>query len=86
MMFDPETGAAPSGGAEDGHHDDHGGHGIHLPDMSYYPIMLAAGITLGMGGLMAGNWVIVLGGVIGMWGLIGWSLEPVNDPAPDVEH
>lgn len=66
-------------------HDDHG-HGIHLPDMSYYPMILSAGVVLAMGGLMAGLWLVILGAVIGMWGLIGWSLEPVNDPAPGGEH
>lgn len=81
-----EPEGAPSGGADEDEHDKHGGHGIHLPDMSYYPFMAAAGTTLGMGGLMAGYWVIVLGGIIGIWGIIGWSLEPVNDPDPDVEH
>ncbi len=70
---------------EDGH-DGHGGHGIHLPDMSYYPIMAAAGTTIGMGGLMAGYWVIIVGGILGLWGIIGWSLEPVNDPDPEAEH
>jgi len=54
--------------------------------MSYYPFILAAGITLAMGGLMAAIWVVVIGAVLGMWGLMGWSLEPVNDPAPGAEH
>ena len=76
-LFALETGVAPSGSADDEHGD--GGHGIHLPDMSYYPILLAAGVALGLGGLMAGIWVLAVGGVIGMWGLFGWSLEPVNE-------
>ncbi len=54
--------------------------------MSYYPFLAAAGTTIGMGGLMAGYWVIVLGGVMGLGGIIGWSLEPVNDPEPGAEH
>ena len=58
---------APTGAQEEaehgepGEHDEHGGHDIHLPDMSYYPIIAAAGIALSLGGLMAGNWLIVVG-------------------------
>lgn len=78
--------AAPAAELAQNAHGEHGGHGIHLPDKSYYPIILAAGITLGIGGLMAGYWLTAIGGVIGMWGLMGWSLEPVNDPEPQLEH
>ena len=35
---------------------------------------------------MAGMWLVVVGGIIGMWGLLGWSLEPVNEPVPGAEH
>jgi cytochrome c oxidase subunit 1 len=81
----------PSGGAEahgDAHHGDGhgGGHGIHLPDMSYYPVILAAGIALGVGGLIVDPWLGGVGGAIGLWGLLGWSFEPVNDPAPEGAH
>ncbi|MEX0762541.1 MAG: cytochrome c oxidase subunit I [Dehalococcoidia bacterium] len=60
----------------------HGGgsHGIHLPDMSYYPIILAAGIAIAMGGLMFSYIVSVLGAVLIVWGLLGWSLEPASEP------
>ncbi len=55
-------------------------HGIHLPDLSYYPLILAAGVTLLAVGMMTHFSVIVLGGIGIFWGAIGWSLEPVNDP------
>ena len=55
-------------------------HGIHLPDLSYYPLILAAGITILAVGMMTHFSVIVLGGIGIFWGAIGWSLEPVNDP------
>ena len=48
--------------------------------MSYYPLILSAGLTIAMAGLMTSYWVIALGGILMIWGLIGWSLEPVNDP------
>ena len=75
----------PSGGAvnheEEGHSE-----GIHLPDMSYYPILIAAGLALAAGGLFTHNAVIIAGGLITMWGLIGWSLEPANEPAAKPEE
>ncbi len=62
------------GGHGDGHSD------IHLPDMSYYPFILALGIA-GLGaGFLSNNVVIAVGAVILIWGLIGWAMEPVNDP------
>ena len=29
--------------------------------------------------------VIIVGVVILLWGLLGWSMEPVNDPVPEGE-
>jgi len=92
-LLEHEEGHAPSGAQEDlhleapsgGSDDDHG-HGIHLPDMSYYPLLVSLGVTLGLAGLMAGLWLTVIGAVIGLWGVFGWSLEPVNDPTPGADH
>jgi cytochrome c oxidase subunit 1 len=65
-------------GGSDGHGDGHSA--IHLPDMSYYPFILALGIA-GLGaGFLSNNVVIAVGAVILVWGLIGWAMEPVNDP------
>ena len=47
--------------------------------MSYYPMILAAGITLAMAGMFTEYWVIGIGGGLIAWGLLGWSFEPVND-------
>ena len=63
------------------------GGGIHLPDMSYYPLIVGAGIALAAGGLLVGGItltagvpIIVAGGLAIAWGIIGWAFEPVNDP------
>ena len=91
---------APSGAqfddADDEHHDDHAevhhaaadhGHGdIHLPDMSYYPLILAVGLTIVAAGLMTYIPVIVIGAIVLVWGLLGWAYEPVNDPDPESSH
>ena len=69
--------------AEDEHGEDDHGHGIHLPDMSYYPFILAIGLTIVGAGLMTYIPVIAIGVVVLVWGLLGWSMEPVNDPEPE---
>ncbi len=84
--------AATGGYGSSGHndHDDHG-HGIHLPDMSYYPFILALGITI-LAALMivVQGWrflptiaLLSPGIIVLLWGLLGWAFEPVNDPEPD---
>ncbi len=67
-----------------GHEDDHDD--IHLPDMSYYPFILAVGLTIVAAGLMSEIWVIAVGALVLIWGLLGWSMEPVNDPAEGAAH
>ena len=65
-------------GSSDGHGDGHSA--IHLPDMSYYPFILSLGVA-GLGaGFLTNNTVIAVGAVVLVWGLIGWAMEPVNDP------
>ena len=66
---------------EEHHGDDEHGHGgIHLPDMSYYPIILAAGLTIVGAGLMTVIPVIIIGTIVLLWGLLGWSFEPGQRP------
>ncbi|MDP6081197.1 MAG: cytochrome c oxidase subunit I [Arenicellales bacterium] len=52
---------------------------IHLPSMSYYPILISAGIALAMAGLFEIWWLLGLGTFIGIWGLFGWSFEPPSE-------
>lgn len=62
------------------HEDGHGHGGIHLPDMSYYPFIVAAGIAIFGIGFLTHWGVIIAGAPIFVWGTLGWSMEPVNDP------
>ncbi|MCY4473945.1 MAG: cytochrome c oxidase subunit I [Chloroflexi bacterium] len=83
-QFDDDVAEEEDEHSEEHHGDDEHGHGgIHLPDMSYYPIILAAGLTIVGAGLMTAVPVIVIGTIVLLWGLLGWSFEPVNDPVPD---
>ena len=83
----------PSGGSvnEDvvhsfeGHDDAHGGSGggIHLPQKSYYPILISAGLAILGGGFLTHYAVIAVGAIVVLWAMMGWSMEPVNDPEPE---
>jgi cytochrome c oxidase subunit 1 len=73
----PEGVPAPviAGGAN-GHGDESHGHGIHMPDPSYFPAVAALGIPL-MGYGVIYNWALIpIGGLIALLGLFGWVLEP----------
>ncbi|MCZ6538721.1 MAG: cytochrome c oxidase subunit I [Chloroflexi bacterium] len=72
-----------SGGAYGYDAAEHGHGKIHLPDMSYYPVVLAIGLGIIGTGFLTHWSVIIVGGPVLIWGLLGWSMEPVNDPGPE---
>ena len=53
---------------------------IHLPDQSYYPFILALGLAILGAGFLSNIYIIAISVPIMIWGLLGWSMEPVNDP------
>jgi cytochrome c oxidase subunit 1 len=79
--------ALPSGGADaaaadHGDHSDegdHGGHHIHLPSPSYYPFVVALGLPiLGYAAVYSSVWLAVLGGLVLLFGLYAWAIEPAD--------
>jgi cytochrome c oxidase subunit I len=66
-----QAGAADHDG---GHRDD--GHGIHLPNPSFWPIFAAAGLPLLGYGVLFHWWMAGLGGVVLLVAIYGWALEP----------
>ena len=59
------------------HGDGHGGgHGIHLPGPSYYPVLASLGLPVIGYGLIFGWWLVGLGLVLTFAGFFGWILEP----------
>jgi cytochrome c oxidase subunit 1 len=61
--------------------DDEHGSNIHLPSPSYYPALSSLGIVIAGFGLvmLPVGWLFFgVGMAIAMWGLFGWSLEPVT--------
>ena len=61
--------------------------GIHMPDLSYWPIVPPIGLLIGAYGMLFAFWpVAVLGLVIAIWGIYSWAFEPVNEPSDHGEH
>jgi len=75
----------PAGGSGDAHIDPHvdphggehiGGHGIHLPGPSYFPLIAALGLPIAAYGLIFNWWLVGAGLVLVLAGFYGWILEP----------
>jgi cytochrome c oxidase subunit 1 len=70
-----ELAAAETHGDE--HAGDHGGHAIHMPSPSYFPIIAALGLPiLGYGLIFSVLPAVVVGAVVTLTGFFGWALEP----------
>jgi cytochrome c oxidase subunit 1 len=64
------------------HHDEDEEHAdIHMPDPSYFPLIAAAGLPLIGYGLIYHWSIAVLGALVSLLGLFGWSMEPVAEEA-----
>jgi cytochrome c oxidase subunit 1 len=93
----PDGRPAPvvSGGANEhgddagdaGHEDTRGGggHGIHLPSPSYWPLVAALGLPMMAYGLLYTPWLAAAGGLVLLVGLYSWALEPSAEPEPAPE-
>ena len=58
---------------------------IHLPNPSYFPLIMAAGFPLMFYGIIYhttawGKILIAIGAVISLAAVIGWAIEPVEEP------
>ena len=80
-------------GAAQAHGHDDGGHAIHMPDPSYWPVVLSAGITMLAGGLLIYKWHQILGflvisvfGLLALYATYRWAFEPVNEPNDEESH
>jgi cytochrome c oxidase subunit 1 len=71
----------PAGAAihspEEGH--DGGGHGIHLPSPSYFPLIAAAGFPFVAVGFIYDYALLGVGAGLLLVGLFGWALEPATE-------
>jgi len=54
------------------------GHGIHMPNPSYWPMFSAFGMTVMMAGLIFGLGLGVPGGLLFVYSTYRWALEPAS--------
>jgi cytochrome c oxidase subunit 1 len=57
-------------------HDEDEGHGIHLPDPSYFPVVASLGVVVMAYGVIFFLPVVIVGALVTLLGLFGWVLEP----------
>jgi cytochrome c oxidase subunit 1 len=65
-----------AGGSEAAREQHGGGHGIHLPGPSYFPLVAALGFPLIGYGIMFHWWMAFVGAAVLLAGVFGWALEP----------
>jgi cytochrome c oxidase subunit 1 len=59
-----------------------GGHGIHMPSPSYWPLVAALGFpVLAYSAIFRALPLVFVGAVVLLTGLYGWVLEPVAEPS-----
>ena len=72
----PSAGEHAGGDGDAGHG---GGHAIHMPSPSYFPLIAAAGFPIVGYGLIFGVPAVAVGLVITLAGFFGWALEPSSE-------
>jgi cytochrome c oxidase subunit 1 len=80
----------PSGGSDDAptavathdaSPDGHGGHGIHMPSPSYFPLIVALGLpVIGYGAVFKTFWLLIPGAIVVLFGIYAWFIEPGTAP------
>ena len=65
--------------ADDEEDDGEGGHGIHLPSPSYFPLIAAAGLPIIATGLIYDPALVAVGVATTMIGVFGWAIEPPTE-------
>ncbi|MHB8512894.1 MAG: cytochrome c oxidase subunit I [Actinomycetota bacterium] len=69
----------PAGAQAEAHHEPSGGHGIHMPSPSYFPIISALGLPIIGYGVIFKPWAAIPGFLILLLGLYGWANEPASE-------
>lgn len=76
------AGASPEHADEGEHHGEH----IHMPDPSYWPLVLAIGIPIAGWGVITGVWALSgVGLAIVLVSALGWAIEPESEPEAEAE-
>jgi cytochrome c oxidase subunit 1 len=61
------------------HRDGHGGHGIHLPSPSYFPLIASIGMPIIATGLIYDTALVPVGATLLIVGIYGWAMEPATE-------
>ena len=61
-------------------------HDIHMPTPSFYPLIVAVGLTLIAGGLISHLAVTIIGGILAIAAIYGWAFEPATAPKSEGVH
>lgn len=72
--------AVPQGGSGSGGYGSEENHGIHMPSPSYWPLVIAIGLTTAAYGMIYNYGVAAFGVAIVMVGIYAWALEPAAEP------
>jgi len=70
----------PAGAADDDHGDEVDIRGIHIPDPSYFPIFVALGLAMMMGGIAFHVSISLVGLTVFLVAIFGWAFEPTVEP------
>ncbi len=71
----PVVAGAANGHEEEGY-EDHGGHSIHMPSPSYFPLLAALGFPIMATGFIYDYALVAVGAAVLFVGIYGWALEP----------
>jgi cytochrome c oxidase subunit 1 len=66
----------PAGAASDAGTHGGGGHTIHLPSPSFWPLVASAGLPVIAYGAIYSWWLVGVGALVALVGFYGWALEP----------
>ena len=70
------------GGAQETEEEEHaegGGHGIHMPSPSFFPLIAAIGLPIIATGLIYDAAIVAVGVAVLVVGIYGWALEPASE-------
>ncbi len=71
----------PVSGGSNGHETEESDHGIHMPGLSYYPIIVALGFMVAALLMLIHPTFGAIGLAISLMGIYGWSFEPASEPS-----
>jgi len=75
----PVVAGAANGHEAEAHEEHGGGHGIHMPSPSYFPLIAALGFPIMATGLIYDYALVAVGAAVLFVGIYGWALEPATE-------